>query len=86
MPRFVEASRRGRRRAVKNTHRDREGLRGAALCISPGRQFPVTSLEFGVESLLLRLMLFDEAGLYDYTRVEKKAVEVPMTIGAVGAS
>ena len=30
-------------------------------------------------------VLFDEAGLYDYTRVEKKAVEIPVAIGASDA-
>jgi L-lysine 2,3-aminomutase len=29
-------------------------------------------------------VIFDEAGLFDYTRVEKASAEVPVTIGAVG--
>jgi hypothetical protein len=29
-------------------------------------------------------VIFDEAGLYDYARVEKRPVEIPVSIGATG--
>ncbi len=31
-------------------------------------------------------VIFDEAGLYDYTRVDKVNESVPVTIGSVGGS
>ena len=64
-------------------------LRNAADAKDRGKRYAIlSSVSYGLAAAALGLddyedrVLFDEAGLFDYTRVKKPAVETPVAIGA----